>query len=90
MEVNLKKTQIIIFEKRKTSKAKPIFTLGNEKISVVQEYCYLGIKLNHNGNFFLAIKQLSEKALHMRSVASEEGSTYTNLTPNLLLKFSTA
>jgi hypothetical protein len=54
----------MIFEKRKTKKAKPIFTLGNEKISVVQEYCYLGIKLNHNGNFSLAIKQLSEKALH--------------------------
>ena len=54
----------MIFEKRKTKKAKPIFTLGNEKISVVQEYCYLGIKLNHNGNFALAVKQLSEKALH--------------------------
>ena len=64
MEVNLKKNQIMIFEKRKTKKAKPIFTLGNEKISVVQEYCYLDIKLNHNGNFALAIKQLSEKALH--------------------------
>jgi hypothetical protein len=63
MEINLKKTQMI-FEKRKTRKARPIFNLGNRKIKIVQEYCYLGVKLNHNGNFTLALKQLSEKALH--------------------------
>ncbi|CAB3993421.1 Hypothetical predicted protein [Paramuricea clavata] len=64
MEINLKKTQIMIFEKRKTRKARPIFNLGNRNIKIVQEYCYLGVKLNHNGNFTLALKQLSEKALH--------------------------
>jgi hypothetical protein len=64
MEINLKKTQIMIFEKRKTRKARPIFNLGNRKIKIIQEYCYLRVKLNHNGNFTLALKQLSEKALH--------------------------
>ena len=54
----------MIFEKRKTRKARPIFNLGNRNIKIVQEYCYLGVKLNHNGNFTLALKQLSEKALH--------------------------
>jgi hypothetical protein len=57
MEANLKKTQIMImiFEKKKIKKAKPVFTLGNGKISVVQEHCYLSIELNRNGNFALAI-----------------------------------
>ena len=64
MEINLKKTQIMIIEKRKTRKASPTFNRGNRNIAIVQEYCYLGVKLNHNGNFTLALKQLSEKALH--------------------------
>jgi hypothetical protein len=64
MEINLKKTQIMIIEKRKTRKASPKFNLGNRNIPIVQEYCYLGVKLNQNGNFTLALKQLSEKALH--------------------------
>ena len=64
MEINLKKTQIMIIEKRKTRKASPKFNLGNRNIAIVQQYCYLGVKLNHNGNFTLALKQLSEKALH--------------------------
>jgi hypothetical protein len=63
MEINFKKTQIMIFEKRKTRKARSIFNLGNRNIKIVQEYCYLGVKLNNNGNFTL--KQLSEKALHV-------------------------
>jgi hypothetical protein len=64
MEINLKKTQIMIFEKIKTRKARPILNLGNRNIKIVQEYCYLGFELNHNGNFTLALKQRSEKALH--------------------------
>ena len=62
MEVNLKKKQIMIFEKRKTKKAKlGNETLGNENISVVQEYCYLGIKLNHNGNFALGLYSIRRR-----------------------------
>ena len=53
----------MIFEKRKT-KARHIFYLGNQNIKIVQEYRYLRIKLNHNGNFTLALKQLNEKDLH--------------------------
>ena len=41
MEIILKKRQIMIFEKRKTRKARPIFNLGNRNIKIVQEYCYL-------------------------------------------------
>jgi hypothetical protein len=44
--------------------------------------------MNNNGNFTLALKQLSEKALYTHYTVWEDGSTYTNLTQNLLLKFS--
>ncbi|CAB4008344.1 Hypothetical predicted protein [Paramuricea clavata] len=64
MEVNLKKTQVMRFEKTNSKKAKPIFNLGKKDITVGKEYCYLGIKMNNNGNFTPALKQLSEKALH--------------------------
>ena len=64
MEVNLKKTQVMIFEKINSKKAKPIFNLGEKDITIGKEYCYLCIKMNSNGNFTLAFKQLSEKALY--------------------------
>jgi hypothetical protein len=35
MEINLKKTQIMIIEKRKTRKASPKFNLGNRNIAIV-------------------------------------------------------
>ena len=54
----------MIFEKTNSKKAKPIFNLGKESITVGKEYCYLGIKMNNNGNFTLVLKHLSEKALH--------------------------
>ena len=65
MEVNLKKTKVTIFQKGNKKKTKPSFTLDNKTIEIVQDYCYLGIKrLNSNGKFTLAMKQLGEKALH--------------------------
>ena len=63
MEVNLKKTKIMIFKKGKT-KIEPIFLLVNKNVEIVNEYCYLGIKLKYNGNFTLAHKQLCEKAMN--------------------------
>ena len=64
MEVNLKKTKIMIFQKGNTKMNKPNFTLNSKNVEIVNEYCYLGMKLMPNGNFTLAQKQLSEKALH--------------------------
>ena len=43
---------------------KPNFTLNSKNVEIVNEHCYLGIKLMPNGNFTLAQKQLSEKASH--------------------------
>jgi hypothetical protein len=61
MEVNLKKTQIMIFEKRETKKSEINFHTRkwNDIRSVQESYCYLGITHKHNCSFALAIKQLS-------------------------------
>jgi hypothetical protein len=45
----------MIFQKGNKKKTKPSFTLDNKTIEIVQEYCYLGIKLNSNGKFTLAM-----------------------------------
>lgn len=64
MEVNLKKTKIMIFQKATTKLPTPTFFLGNSVLTVTKEYTYLGLKLTPNGKFTLAIQQLSEKASH--------------------------
>ena len=69
MEINLKKTQIMIFEKRKT-KARRIFYLGNQNIKIVQEYCFLGIKLNHNGK-----QPLQRKLFWCRKICTSIGNS---------------
>lgn len=64
MEVNLKKTNIMIFQKTTSKLQTPTFSLGNRMINVTQEYTYLGLKLTPNGKFTLALQQLAEKAVH--------------------------
>ena len=64
MKINLKKAEVIIFQKGNPRSMKPVFTLQNSVINVTKEYCYLGVKINQNGTFKLALKQLAEKAQH--------------------------
>ena len=64
MEVNIKKTKIMIFQKYNSKLPNLHFYIGNKKIDIVEEYTYLGLKLVPNGKFKLAQKQLSEKGLH--------------------------
>ena len=62
LKVNVKKTKVCIFEKRKTNNAKQ-WNLNNENIDVVDNFCYLGAKFYYNGNMNHAAKSLSEQAL---------------------------
>ena len=64
---------------------KSSFILDNKNVEIVQEYCYLGIKLNSNGKFTLAMKQLSEKALHALYSIRRHLNLH-NLAPNLAIK----
>ena len=85
MEVNLKKTKIMIFKKGNPKMIKPNFMLNTKNVEIVNEYCYLGIKLNSNGTFTLAQKQLSEKALHaLGSIRRHLNLHYLN--PKLAIK----
>jgi hypothetical protein len=50
LEINALKTKIVIFNKRKITE-KPVFTLNNEILNVVDDFTYLGIIFMRNGSF---------------------------------------
>jgi hypothetical protein len=62
MEVNPKKTKVMIFQRPSNKQPIPNFYLENKTLQVTHEYNYLGLKLTPNGKFTLAAKQLAEKA----------------------------
>ena len=45
MKINLKKTKIMVFQKRSRKNAELPFLLDGQIIDVVQEYTYLGIRV---------------------------------------------
>jgi hypothetical protein len=50
LEINASKTKIVIFNNRKIIE-KPVFTLNNQILNVVDDLTYLGIIFMHNGSF---------------------------------------
>ena len=62
MKINVNKTKICVFEKRK-QRHNVDFFIGDEKIEIVDSFIYLGIKLTHTGNMSSAVKTLTEQAL---------------------------
>ncbi len=63
LTVNLKKTNIMIFQKRSRSQGtKHIFTLGTNQITHTSHYNYLGLKITSTGNFNHAVNELRDKA----------------------------
>ena len=63
LKVNVKKTKICIFEKRKQKHNNVEFHINNDKIEIVDNFVYLGIKFTHTGNLSQAVKALSDQAL---------------------------
>ena len=66
LKVNREKTQIVIFSKGRVIK-RPVFYLGEEIIDVVDDYTYLGVILNYNGNYLKAMmnqKKSANKAMN--------------------------
>ena len=61
LSVNLDKTKVIIFSKRR-SKIHFEFKLYGTVIDIVDSYSYLGILFNYNGNYLNARKRLVEQA----------------------------
>ena len=63
LDVNVKKTKVMIFNKRGLKMDKKCsFNLGDKNIEITDEYQYLGIKLRPSGSFSLAVQELNDKA----------------------------
>ena len=56
LKINVDKTKIIRFSKKRSSYEPPAFWLNNERVEVVDNYTYLGTIFAYNGKFKDAIK----------------------------------
>lgn len=61
LNVNSSKTKVVIFSRGKTRRI-PVFNFGNNKLDICDDYNYLGITFNYNGNFNKAIKKQISQA----------------------------
>ena len=57
LNINVSKTKITVFSRRKIRKI-PELCFGKNKLEVVGQYEYLGLIFNNNGKFTEAKKQL--------------------------------
>ena len=62
LEINVKKTKICIFEKRK-SICDINFYINGKVVEIVDSFTYLGIKFSYTGTFKLAVQCLHEQAI---------------------------
>ena len=51
LTVNITKTKVMIFRKRKDTGKNVFFYYDNQKLDIVHEFKYLGIVFNYNGTF---------------------------------------
>lgn len=64
LDINYKKTKVLVFQKSGRKPKNLSFSVNNTQIEIVQEYTYLGIKITSSGTFTIAQKILAEKALN--------------------------
>ena len=65
LDINSKKTKIMIFQKRARKNSDLEFHIGKQNIDIVHEiYAYLGTRISSTGNFNVSLEHLKEKALH--------------------------
>ena len=83
LKINTDKTKIMIFNKTKFDNL--TFHLNGENLEIVQNYNYLGLKINRTGNFTTAIKELSNKALRAYQ-AMRSAFIGTKLQPKVYMK----
>jgi hypothetical protein len=62
LEINIKKTKIMTFNKQGKSIKKVKYTHNGVEIEICNEYSYLGIIFKPSGNFDAALKNLTDKA----------------------------
>ena len=74
LTVNASMTKIVIFSRGKVRRI-PEFVYGGDKLEVVDDFVYLGVRFNYNGNFKQAIsKQVTQarKALYSMLVKAKK------------------
>ena len=64
LNVNYRKTKILVFQKSGKKPKHLSFSINSTPIEIVQEYTYLGIRITSSGTFTIAQKVLAEKALN--------------------------
>ena len=62
LNINIKKTNIVIYNKGGHNISRFKFTLRGNEVAVVNHYCYLGIIFSSCGSFSKAINALHDKA----------------------------
>ena len=62
LKINVNKTKVCIFEKRKQVHNEK-WNINGENVEIVDTFCYLGAKFVYNGNMKLVAKSLSDQAL---------------------------
>ena len=80
LTVNTSKTKIVIFSRGKVRRY-PDFVFGSDKLDVVDEYVYLGVKFNYNGKIKKMIqKQITQarKALYCMLISKGQEVTVTH------------
>ena len=83
LEVNLDKTKVVIFGKRRVQNH-PGFLFGSEEVKVVDEYIYLGITFYCTGNFAHTIsRQILQASKAMNALMWR--CAKMNLTPDLII-----
>ena len=67
LKINVKKTKVCVFEKRKQNHNVQ-FIIDGETIEIVDNFTYLGINFSHTGNLSHSVKALCEQALKAYTV----------------------
>ena len=63
LDINSKKTKIMIFQKRVKKNLDLKFYIGKQTIDIVHENTYLGTRTSSTGNCNVSLEHLREKAL---------------------------
>ena len=78
LSVNTSKTKVVVFSRGKI-RNKPVFYFGDNIVSVCDDYTYLGVVFNYNGNFKKAINKQVTQAKHaMFSLLSKASNLQLN------------
>ena len=85
VDMNSKKTKVMIFQKPAKENSNLEFHIGKETIEIVHEYTYLGTRISSTSNFNISLEHLKEKALHAL-FSLRKHKNFSKLKPSLACK----